>query len=64
MKVFYADQLRAVQKGLEDREGPIPEPSFFEVMSWRLGVMARTLVDQVTKRPSRARLQSLSDKGS
>ena len=64
MKVFYADQLRAVQKDLEDREGPIPEPSFLEIMSWRIGVMVRTLVGQVTKRPSRARLQSLSDKGS
>jgi hypothetical protein len=62
MKVFYSDQLRAVQKDLDEREGPIPEPSFFEVMSWRLGVMARTLVDQVTKRPSKGSLQSLSDK--
>lgn len=62
MMVFYADQLRALQRDLEDREGPIPEPSLLEVMRWRLGVMVRTLVDLVRGRHSRARSQSLGNK--
>ncbi len=56
MMVFYADQLQVMQRHLEEREGPIPEPSLIEIVRWKLGVSARTLVDLVTKRDLRARL--------
>ena len=54
MMVFYADQLQMVQRNLEEKEGPIPEPSLFEIMRWKVGVMARTFVDLATNRDSKA----------
>jgi hypothetical protein len=57
--VFYADQLQAMQRHLEESEGPIPDPSLLEIVRWKLGVSARTLVDLVTKRDFRARLPGL-----
>lgn len=62
MMVFYGDQLQAVQKELEEREGPIPEPSFFEILRWKLGVKARTLVDLVTNRDLKAQSPGLRNK--
>ncbi len=48
--VFYAEQLASVQERLDDQEGPIPDPSLFQVLSWKLSVLLRTLVDMVTRR--------------
>ena len=50
MMVFYADQLASVQEQLDNEEGPIPDPSLFQVLSWKLSVALRTLVDMVTRR--------------
>lgn len=49
MMVFYADQLQAVQRDLEKKEGPIPDPSLLEILRWKLGLSARTLVDVVRR---------------
>lgn len=62
MMVFYADQLQALQRDLEEREGPIPEPSLPDIVRWKLGVWARTMVDLVTKRASRGRSSDLRDR--
>ncbi len=48
--VFYAEQLASVQERLDKQEGPIPDPSLFQVLSWKLSVALRTLVDMVTRR--------------
>ncbi len=48
--VFYAEQLASVQKRLDNEEGPIPDPSLFQVLSWKLSVRVRTLLDMVTRR--------------
>ena len=48
--VFYAEQLASVQERLDNEEGPIPDPSFFQALSWKLSVLLRTLVDMVARR--------------
>ncbi len=50
MMVFYAEQLASVQEQLDNEEGPIPDPSLFQVLSWKLNVLVRTLLDLVTRR--------------
>ena len=50
MMVFYADQLASIQEELDNEEGPIPNPPLSQVLSWKLSVLVRTLVDQVTRR--------------
>ena len=50
MMVFYAEQLASVQEQLDDEEGPIPDPSLFQVLSWKLGLLGHTLLDMVTRR--------------
>ncbi len=48
--VFYAEQLASVQERLDNEEGPIPDPSLFQVLSWKLSVLVRTLLDLVAPR--------------
>ncbi len=48
--VFYAEQLASVQERLDNEEGPIPDPSLFRVLSWKLSVLVRTLLDLVAPR--------------
>ena len=48
--VFHAGQLASVQERLDNEEGPIPDPSLFQVLSWKLRVLVRTLLDLVTRR--------------
>ena len=48
--VFYAEQLASVQKRLDNEEGPISDPSLFQVLSWKLSVLVRTLLDLVARR--------------
>ena len=48
--VFYAEQLASVQERLDDEEGPIPDPSLFQVLSWTLSVRVRGLLDLVAGR--------------
>jgi hypothetical protein len=62
MMVFYGDQLQAMQRDLEEREGPIPEPTLFEILRWKIGVKARTLVDLLTNRDLRARSRGLRNR--
>ena len=50
MMVFYEEQLARVQEQLDEEEGPIPNPSLFRVLGWKLGVLVRTLFDLVTRR--------------
>ncbi len=44
MMVFYAEQLASVQERLDNEEGPIPDPSLFQVLSWKLSLLVRTLL--------------------
>ena len=44
MMVFYAEQLASVGERLDKEEGPIPDPSFFQILSWKLSVLVRTLL--------------------
>ncbi len=55
--VFYEEQLASLQDELEKTEGPIPDPSLFQVLRWKLGLRVRTLVDMVKRRnpPGEAR---------
>ena len=62
MMVFYADQLQAVQRDLEEREGPIPDPSLLGILRWKLGVLARTLVDVATGRDVSHQLPGFRDR--
>ena len=62
MMVFYADQLKAVQRDLEEREGPIPDPSLLEILRWKLGVSARTLLDMATGRDVSHQLPGFRDR--
>jgi hypothetical protein len=62
MMVFYADQLRTVQRSIEEKEGPIPDPSFFEILRWKLGVSARTVADLVTGRDVDHQLPGFRDR--
>ena len=48
--VFYEEQLASIQERFDNEEGPIPEPSLFQVLSWKLSLALRTLVDMVTRR--------------
>ncbi len=48
--VFYAEQLASVQERLDNEEGPIPDPSLFQVLSWTLSVRVRGLLDLVAGR--------------
>ncbi len=48
--VFYAEQLASVQARLDIEEGPIPDPSLFRVLSWKLSVLVRTFLDLVARR--------------
>ena len=48
--VFHAEQLASVQEQLDNQEGPIPDPTLFQVLSWKLGLMGHTLLDMVTRR--------------
>ncbi len=48
--VFYAEQLASVQERLDKEEGPIPDPSLFQVLSWKLSMLVRTLLDLVAPR--------------
>ena len=48
--VFYAEQLASVQERLDNEEGPIPDPSLIQVLSWKLSVLVRTLLDMVARR--------------
>ena len=50
MMVFYAGQLASLQEQLDDEEGPTPDPSLFQVLSWKLGLTVRTLLDMVPRR--------------
>ena len=47
MMVFYAEQLASVQDELEKTEGPLPDPSPFQILRWKLGLGARTILDLV-----------------
>ena len=48
--VFYEEQLASIQERFDNEEGPIPDPSLFQVLSWKLNVLVRTLLDLVTRR--------------
>jgi hypothetical protein len=62
MKVYYADQLQTVQRDLAKREGPIPDPSRFAILQWKVGVLARTMVDVITGRDVGHQLPGFRDK--
>jgi hypothetical protein len=62
MKVYYSDQLRTLQRDLTRREGPIPEPSRFAILRWKLGVLARTTLDMITGRDVGNQLPGFRDK--
>ena len=53
MMVFYAQQLATVQDELEKTEGPTPGPTPFQILRWKLGLWARTLLDMVLSRLGR-----------
>ena len=48
--VFYEEQLASVQERFDNEEGPIPDPSLFQVLSWKCSMLLRTLADMVTRR--------------
>ncbi len=48
--VFYAEQLASVQERLDNEEGPIPDPSLFQVLNWKPSVLVQTLFDLVARR--------------
>ena len=50
MMVFYAEQLATLQDELGKTEGPIPDPSLFQILRWKLGLRVRTLLDMVKRR--------------
>ena len=50
MMVFDAEQLALLQQELDNKEGPIPDPSLFQVLRWKLGLRVRTLLDMVKRR--------------
>ncbi len=51
-----------MQRDLEEREGPIPDPSLLEILRWKLGVSARTLVDVATGRDISHQLPGFRDR--
>ena len=53
MMVFYKGQLASIQERLDNEEGPIPAPSFFQIFRWKLSLMVRTLFEMVTRRGPR-----------
>ncbi len=58
MMVFDAEQLALVQQELDNKEGPIPDPSLFQILRWKLGLRVRTLLDMVKRRSPAGRSPS------
>ena len=55
--MFDAEQLALLQQEFDNKEGPIPDPSLFQVLRLKLGLRVRTLLDMVRRRnlPGKAR---------
>ena len=49
MRVFSAEQLATLQDDLDRTEGPAANPTFGQIVRWKLGVQLHTFVDTVLR---------------